>query len=63
MNALTQQLFNALSFANVSNLGEFRTLLNQIDAPDHSAKQPEQPKANSQTSDSAPILGHIQGAV
>jgi hypothetical protein len=63
MKTHTKLFFNALSFANAGNLNEFKNLLRQIDEPDNTTDQPEEFKANSQASDSAPILGHIQGAV
>jgi hypothetical protein len=63
MKTHTKLFFDALSFANAGNLNEFKNLLRQIDVPDNATDQPEQPKTNSQASDNAPVLGHIQGAV
>lgn len=66
MNAMSKtakRIFNALAFANVGNQGEFHTLLSQIDAPDTSVREPAQPRTIAQPSGSAPVIGHIQGAV
>ena len=61
-----KSLIDALAFANVNNLGEFRAMLQQIDG----ATQPEYrptphaiaPATSSSTS-FAPAAGHIQGAL
>jgi len=63
MSKTAKRILNALTFANAGNLGEFHTLLRQIDAPDTSAREPAQPRTTAQASGSAPVLGHIQGAV
>jgi hypothetical protein len=63
MNTITKKLFNALAFANVSNLGEFQTLLRQIDEPDTAELEMAQPDATAPSSAIAPIIGHIQGAL
>jgi len=62
INTTAKRIFNALAFANVGNLGEFHSLLRQIDAPD-TAREAAQPKTMAETSGNAPVLGHIQGAV
>jgi len=66
MNAISKtanRLFNAMAFANVSNLGEFHTLLRQIDEPDHAVREPAQPRTTAQSSDCAPLMGYAKGAV
>jgi hypothetical protein len=69
MNAITKTgktLLNALAFANVDNLSEFRTLLNQVDAPanpDHSPTQQGATSASSSRSTVAPVIQPIQGAL
>jgi hypothetical protein len=66
MNALRKtanKIFNALAFANVSNLGEFRTLLRQIDEADATANEVPPRGTISQPSTSTPLVGHIQGAL
>ena len=63
MSKTAKRILNALTFANAGNLGEFHTLLRQIDAPDTSAREPAQPRATARASGSAPVLGQIQGAV
>jgi hypothetical protein len=66
MNAMSKtakKIFNALAFANVSNLGEFHTLLRQIDEPDASVRERDQTRTNSQPCGNAPLMGHIQGAL
>lgn len=69
MNAISQtakKILNALVFANVDNLGEFRTLLCQIDAPAGPDQEPAQHGAISRSSGSSagtPVIGHAQGAL
>ncbi|MHB1084829.1 MAG: hypothetical protein ACYCZA_08310 [Thiobacillus sp.] len=69
MNALIttgKSLINALAFANVSNIDEFRSMLNQVDAParssDDLAQRSVAPEAFNH-SVFAPAIGHIQGAL
>lgn len=63
MDTTVKKLFKALAFANAGNLGEFRTLLRQIDEPDTSVLERAQSGAIAQASASAPVIGHIQGAL
>jgi hypothetical protein len=63
MNTSAKRLFNALAFANVSNLGEFHTLLRQIEEPDTSVRGTTQPDAITHPSASAQVIGYIQGAL
>lgn len=69
MNAPTQTLkalMNALAFANVNNLGEFRAMLHKVDAAEQSAHQPS-PHASApvtcSASDLTPAVGYVQGAL
>jgi hypothetical protein len=62
ISTTAKRIFNALAFANVSNLGEFHSLLRQIDAP-NTAREPEQTRTITQPPGNTPVLGHIQGAV
>lgn len=62
ISTTAKRIFNALAFANVSNLGEFHSLLRQIDAPD-TAPEPARARTNAQPAGNTPVLGHIQGAV
>lgn len=62
ISTTAKRIFNALAFANVSNLGEFHSLLRQIDAPDI-ARKSAQARTIAQPSGNTPVLGHIQGAV
>ena len=61
MNTFTQTLFNALSFANVSNLHEFETRLRQIDNRPV-ANQPAPARTPSPLSARAALVGPMQGA-
>lgn len=65
MSTLAHKILNALSFANVSNLGEFHALLRQLDAPDRppAARETARHKVTAPRSEAAPVHGHIQGAV
>ena len=63
MSILVKKIFNALAFANANNLGEFQTLLRQIDAPEPPVQETPYAKANAKELESAAALGHIQGAV
>lgn len=69
MNAHTptvKKILNALAFANVNNLGEFRALLHQIDAPAGLDQAPAQHGAISPSSGNAagaPLVGCLQGAL
>ncbi|MBU2642982.1 MAG: hypothetical protein KJ889_14380 [Gammaproteobacteria bacterium] len=65
MNTLANKILNALSFANVSNLGEFHALLRQLDAPDRSppARETARHKVAAPGPEAAPVHGYIQGAV
>lgn len=63
MNTLVKNIFNALAFANANNLGEFQTLLRQIDAPESPVQETPSAKASAKELESAAVLGHIQGAV
>ncbi len=69
MNTMSQtakRIYNALAFANVNNLGEFRTLLRQIDDPAVPADGPIPHGALSPASSvatDAHAIGHIQGAL
>jgi hypothetical protein len=59
-------LIDALAFANVNSLGEFRTMLHQIDGAGQSAHQPNPQASTAATcsaSHFAPAVGHIQGAL
>lgn len=62
ISTTAKRIFNALAFANVGNMGDFHSLLRQIDAPD-TAREPAQPRTIAESSGNAPVLGHIQGAV
>ncbi|HQT31758.1 MAG TPA: hypothetical protein PLE48_07775 [Thiobacillus sp.] len=61
MNTFTQTLFNALSFANVSNLHELETRLRQLDIR-RVAGQPEQARTPSPLSARTAMVGPMQGA-
>jgi hypothetical protein len=63
ISTTAKRIFNALAFANVSNIDEFHALLRQVDAPDTSAREQAQPRTIAQPSGNAPALGRIQGAV
>jgi hypothetical protein len=69
MNAITKTgktLLNALAFANVDNLSEFRALLNQVGAPaslDHAPTQQGAMSSSSSHSPVAPVIQPIQGAL
>jgi hypothetical protein len=63
MNQTAKMLFNALSFANVSTLGELHTLLRQIDEPGVAVNVSAQPGGIAQAAVSVPPIGHIQGAL
>jgi hypothetical protein len=66
MNAMrktARRIFNALAFANVSNLGEFHTLLRQLDDPETAAHEPTQPGTMAQPSGNTPLMEYIRGAV
>jgi hypothetical protein len=59
-------LIDALAFANVNSLGEFRAMLHQIDGAEQSSHQPTphaSAPATSSASHFAPAVGHIQGAL
>lgn len=58
-NPTAKRIFNALAFANVNNLGEFRALLRQVDEQDTSVRETAQPDAIAQAS----AIGQIQGAL
>jgi len=65
-NTTAKKLFNALAFANVSTLGEFRTLLRQIDEPAAPVNAPAQHGTISLASSSSAVaqaIGPIQGAL
>lgn len=65
MNAMTR-ILNALAFANVNNLSEFRTLLRQIDEPSAPGPQstPRGPLSTASDSSSVtPVIRHIPGAL
>ncbi len=57
MLATLKTLFNALSFANVNNLGEFRTMLREVDAPAEKNRQPTR-----EVSEHAPAVVRIYPA-
>ncbi len=60
-----KSLLDALAFANVDNLGDFRALLNQSRQPVHAASAETAVDAATTergTSALAPAMGHIQGA-
>lgn len=69
MNTLVttgKSLLNALSFANVNNIDEFRSMLNQVEAPASSpAILTQRRDAFEESSHSAftPAIGHAQGAL
>lgn len=66
MDTTVKKLFKALAFANVSTLGEFRTLLREIDEPAVSVNEPAQHGTLSLASSSSAVaqaIGHIQGAL
>jgi hypothetical protein len=63
MNTTAKRLFNALAFANVSNLGEFHALLRQIDEPDPASPAPAQPEAMARPSAGAQLIGPIREAL
>lgn len=63
ISTTAKRIFNALAFANVSNMGEFHSLLRQIDAPDTPAREQAQARVNAQPAGNTPVLGHIQGVV
>ena len=63
MNTTAKRLFNALAFANISNLGEFHALLRQIDEPDAALPATAQPDAIARPSASAQLIGPIQEAL
>ena len=59
-------ILNALAFANVNTLGEFRAVLRQIDEPAETAHPSASHDATPPASDSsaaAPALRHIHGAL
>ncbi|HEX7971769.1 MAG TPA: hypothetical protein VF501_06070 [Thiobacillus sp.] len=59
-------ILNALAFANVNTLGEFRALLRQIDEPTEPARQSASHDATPPAPDgsaAAPTLRHIHGAL
>ncbi|MGE5320155.1 MAG: hypothetical protein ACM3KD_08240 [Hyphomicrobiaceae bacterium] len=61
-----KRILNALTFANVNNLGELRSLLRQVDQP--SASQKDQAQLGSlsslsHASSAAPGIRHAQGAL
>ncbi|MHB1186471.1 hypothetical protein [Thiobacillus sp.] len=61
-----KRIFNALAFANVSNLGEFQTLLRRIDEPAVPVREAIQHGTISPVSSNAPAapaIAHIQGAL
>jgi hypothetical protein len=61
-----RSLIDALAFANVNSLGEFRTMLHQIDRPAQPAPQatPHAPAAATCSAASfVPAVGHVQGAL
>jgi hypothetical protein len=69
MNTLVttgKSLLNALAFANVNNIDEFRSMLNQIDTLASSLAIPTQRRnvlEESSHSNFTPAIGHAQGAL
>ena len=65
MSTLAKKILNALSFANVSNLGEFHVRLRQLDAQDRApaARETSRHTVTAPGSQAAPVHGYIQGAV
>ncbi len=65
MNLMTK-ILNALAFANVSNLGEFRSLLRQIDPPSAPVQDENQHRTISAEFDTpvaTPGIRHAQGTL
>lgn len=65
MNAMIQAgktILNALAFANVSNLGEFRAMLRQIEQPSASGHEQAPHGMVSAVSDSPAVAHGIQHA-
>ena len=61
-----KSLIDALVFANVNSLGEFRAMLQQIDGttqPEHRPTPHANAPATCSSSSFAPAAGHIQGAL
>jgi hypothetical protein len=61
-----KSLLDALAFANVNSLGEFRAMLHQIDDTAHPTHKPvanDMTPATCSNSSFAPAVGHIQGAL
>jgi hypothetical protein len=66
MKTTAKRIFNALAFTNVSNLGEFQTLLRQIDERAIPVREPVQYGTISRISGNAPVAPstvNIQGAL
>lgn len=66
INKTAKTILNALAFANVSNLDEFRALLLKIDAPtspDHESAQHGAISSSSGSYAGTPVIGRIQGAL
>jgi hypothetical protein len=61
MNAVTK-ILNALSFANVNNLGEFRALLRQIDQPSAAGQDQAQNRAVSAPSAPSSVAAEFRHA-
>lgn len=66
LNPTLKSLLDALAFANVDNLGEFRAMLERSQRPAHAPADTAATDATPATRGNpalAPALGHIQGAL
>lgn len=61
LHKTAKKIFDALAFANISNLGELQALLREVDEPSDPAPRPL--AARPRESVCPPVVGHARGAL